>query len=77
MICYVLLGAAVFNLKATTSASVMHSGMGLTRRVEFFEKFLIEEALANNESSIKDTMEELNLARTPLRRMLITWFEYL
>ena len=32
----------------------------------FFEKFLIEEALANNNGCIKDTMEELNLARKTL-----------
>jgi len=64
---YILLGEeAAFNLKATTSANVMQSGMGLTQRVEFFEKFLIEEALANNEGSIKNTMEELNLARKTL-----------
>lgn len=67
---YILLGeTAAFNLKASTNtsnASNMHSGMGLTQRVEFFEKFLIEEALANNEGSIKDTMEELKLARKTL-----------
>ncbi len=64
---YILLGeTASFNLKASTNANNMHSGMGLTQRVEFFEKFLIEEALANNEGSIKDTMEELKLARKTL-----------
>jgi len=64
---YILLGeTAAFNLKASTNTSNMHTGMGLTQRVEFFEKFLIEEALANNEGSIKDTMEELKLARKTL-----------
>jgi two-component system C4-dicarboxylate transport response regulator DctD len=64
---YILLGeTAAFNLKTSTNASNIHSGMGLTQRVEFFEKFLIEEALANNEGSIKDTMEELRLARKTL-----------
>ena len=64
---YILLGeAAAFNFKENTRASSMHSGMGLTQRVEFFEKFLIEEALANNEGCIKDTMEELKLARKTL-----------
>ena len=64
---YILLGeAAAFNLKKNTSANSMHSSMGLTQRVEFFEKFLIEEALASNEGCIKDTMEELNLARKTL-----------
>jgi len=64
---YILLGeTAAFNLKVSTNANNMHSGMGLTQRVEFFEKFLIEEALANNEGSIKDTMEELKLARKTL-----------
>jgi two-component system C4-dicarboxylate transport response regulator DctD len=64
---YILLGeTAAFNLKTSTNTSNIHSGMGLTQRVEFFEKFLIEEALANNEGSIKDTMEELRLARKTL-----------
>lgn len=64
---YILLGeAAAFNLKKNTSANAMHTSMGLTQRVEFFEKFLIEEALANNEGCIKDTMEELSLARKTL-----------
>ena len=64
---YILLGeTAAFNRKTCTNASNIHSGMGLTQRVEFFEKFLIEEALANNEGSIKDTMEELRLARKTL-----------
>lgn len=64
---YILLGeAAAFNFKKNTSANSMLSSMGLTQRVEFFEKFLIEEALASNEGCIKDTMEELNLARKTL-----------
>ncbi len=64
---YVLLGeAAAFNLNTSMCASTMHVSMGLTQRVEFFEKFLIEEALANNEGCIKDTMAELKLARKPL-----------
>ena len=57
---YILLGeTAAFNLKTSTcnSASAMRNGMGLIQRVEFFEKFIIEEALANNEGSIKETME--------------------
>ena len=61
---YILLGeAAAFNFNKNTSSNSMLSSMGLTQRVEFFEKFLIEEALASNEGCIKDTMEELNLAR--------------
>ena len=64
---YILLGeTAAFNFKTNSNASSMNSSMGLTQRVEFFEKFLIEEALANNEGCIKDTMEELNLARKTL-----------
>lgn len=64
---YILLGeAAAFNFKENTKTSLMNNGMGLTKRVEFFEKFLIEEALANNEGCIKDTMEELKLARKTL-----------
>lgn len=63
---YILLGeAAAFNIKSN-SANSMHSSMGLTQRVDFFEKFLIEEALANNAGCIKDTMEELSLARKTL-----------
>jgi two-component system C4-dicarboxylate transport response regulator DctD len=63
---YILLGeAAAFNLKSSSRNSI-HNSMGLTQRVEFFEKFLIEEALANNEGSIKETMEELKLARKTL-----------
>lgn len=64
---YILLGeASAFNLKANSDSPAMHSSMGLTQRVEFFEKFLIEESLANNEGRIKDTMEELSLARKTL-----------
>lgn len=64
---YILLGeAAAFNFNKNTSSNSMLSSMGLTQRVEFFEKFLIEEALASNEGCIKDTMEELNLARKTL-----------
>ena len=64
---YILLGeAAAFNFNKNTSSNSMLSSMGLTQRVEFFEKFLIEEALASNEGCIKDTMEELNLDRKTL-----------
>lgn len=64
---YILLGeAAAFNLNQNTCSNSMHSDMGLTQRVEFFEKFLIEEALASNQGCIKDTMEALNLARKTL-----------
>ena len=64
---YILLGAAAaFNLKNSNNASSMNSNMGLTQRVDFFEKFLIEEALSNNTGCIKDTMEELGLARKTL-----------
>lgn len=64
---YILLGeAAAFNIKKNSNANSVHSSMGLTQRVDFFEKFLIEEALANNNGCIKDTMEELNLARKTL-----------
>ncbi|MFV0509276.1 MAG: helix-turn-helix domain-containing protein, partial [Shewanella algae] len=42
------------------------SGMSLTQRVEFFERLLIEEALAHNKGSIKLTMEQLELPRKTL-----------
>ena len=40
--------------------------MTLPERVECFERSLIEEALAKNNGSIKDTMTELVLARKTL-----------
>jgi len=64
---YILLGEdAAFNQAPSSESSSMHTSMTLTERVEFFERSLIEEALANNEGSIKGTMEELSLARKTL-----------
>lgn len=62
---YVLLGsAAAFNQQGTTDEG--KSSMSLPERVEFFESSLIEEALTNNNGSIKNTMDELMLARKTL-----------
>jgi two-component system C4-dicarboxylate transport response regulator DctD len=62
---YVLLGAAsAFNQRST--ADDENSNMSLLERVEFFESSLIEEALTNNNGSIKNTMNELMLARKTL-----------
>ncbi|MFQ6370384.1 sigma-54-dependent transcriptional regulator [Shewanella sp. YIC-542] len=62
---YVLLGSdAAFG--AMTSGDLLHSGMSLTQRVEFFERLLIEDALSHNKGSIKHTMEQLELPRKTL-----------
>ncbi|PHR83890.1 MAG: DNA-binding response regulator [Colwellia sp.] len=62
---YVLLGAvAAFNQQGATEEE--KSTMSLPERVEFFESSLIEEALTNNNGSIKGTMNELMLARKTL-----------
>ncbi|MBL4900789.1 MAG: sigma-54-dependent Fis family transcriptional regulator [Colwellia sp.] len=62
---YVLLGAvSAFNQQNSTDKE--KSTMSLLERVEFFESSLIEEALTNNNGSIKDTMHELMLARKTL-----------
>lgn len=50
-------------MRAPTQCKVV---WGSLNELNFFEKFLIEEALANNEGCIKDTMEELSLARKTL-----------
>jgi len=64
---YILLGEdAAFSQAHSSENSSMHTSMTLNERVEFFERSLIEEALANNEGSIKKTMEELSLARKTL-----------
>jgi two-component system C4-dicarboxylate transport response regulator DctD len=64
---YVLLGAvAAFNQQGAAVNDDEKSAMSLAERVEFFESSLIEEALTNNNGSIKDTMEELMLARKTL-----------
>ncbi|MCL1073798.1 sigma-54-dependent transcriptional regulator [Shewanella dokdonensis] len=62
---YVLLGSdAAFG--AMSSDELLHSGMSLTQRVEFFERLLIEDALNHNKGSIKHTMEQLELPRKTL-----------
>jgi two-component system C4-dicarboxylate transport response regulator DctD len=62
---YVLLGSdAAFNQQGATEKE--KSTMSLPERVEFFERSLIEEALTNNNGSIKGTMNELMLARKTL-----------
>ena len=64
---YVLLGStAAFNQQGYTDTDEDKTNMSLPERVEFFESSLIEEALTNNNGSIKDTMEELMLARKTL-----------
>jgi len=64
---YVLLGeAAAFYQKNGDEQAVNKTTMSLPERVEFFERSLIEEALANNSGCIKDTMSELMLARKTL-----------
>ena len=64
---YVLLGStAAFNQQGYTDNDEDKTIMSLPERVEFFESSLIEEALTNNNGSIKDTMEELMLARKTL-----------
>ena len=46
---YIILDeTAAFNLTVANNTNAMNSAMGLTQRVEFSEKFLIEEALASN-----------------------------
>jgi len=62
---YVLLGeVAAFNQQNYTNDE--KTTMSLPERVEFFERSLIEEALTNNNGSIKYTMDELMLARKTL-----------
>ncbi|MEL4482363.1 C4-dicarboxylate ABC transporter [Shewanella algae] len=63
---YVLLGAEAAFAGAIGSSDGLQSGMSLTQRVEFFERLLIEEALAHNKGSIKLTMEQLELPRKTL-----------
>ena len=63
---YVLLGAEAAFAGAIGSSDSLQSGMSLTQRVEFFERLLIEEALAHNKGSIKLTMEQLELPRKTL-----------
>ena len=64
---YILLGQdAAFSQTTTGDNKIVQTSMTLTQRVEFFERSLIEEALANNEGSIKDTMDELAIARKTL-----------
>ncbi|WP_345874933.1 sigma-54 dependent transcriptional regulator [Shewanella algae] len=63
---YVLLGAEAAFAGAMGSSDSLQSGMSLTQRVEFFERLLIEEALAHNKGSIKLTMEQLELPRKTL-----------
>ncbi len=64
---YILLGSeATFSQKNSAQNNNIQSELTLTERVEFFERSLIEEALANNKGKIKDTMEELNLPRKTL-----------
>jgi len=63
---FVLLGEyAAFNI-AGNSDDEKKSTMSLLERVEFFERSLIEEALSNNNGSIKGAMDELTLARKTL-----------
>jgi len=45
---------------------IKKSTISLPERVKFFESSLIEEALTNNNGSIKGTMGELMLARKTL-----------
>ncbi|MCW8863278.1 MAG: sigma-54 dependent transcriptional regulator [Colwellia sp.] len=63
---FVLLGEfAAFNEQGS-AGSENTANMSLHERVEFFERSLIEEALNNNNGSIKGTMDELMLARKTL-----------
>lgn len=63
---FVLLGEyAAFNI-AGNNDDEKKSTMSLLERVEFFERSLIEEALSNNNGSIKGAMDELTLARKTL-----------
>ncbi len=63
---FVLLGEfAAFNEQGN-AGNENTSNMSLHERVEFFERSLIEEALNNNNGSIKGTMDELMLARKTL-----------
>jgi two-component system C4-dicarboxylate transport response regulator DctD len=63
---FVLLGEfAAFNEQGSAD-NENKSNMSLHERVEFFERSLIEEALNNNNGSIKGTMDELMLARKTL-----------
>lgn len=63
---FVLLGEyAAFNI-AGNNDDEKKSTMSLLERVEFFERSLIEEALSNNNGSIKGAMDELMLARKTL-----------
>ncbi|MBB1267879.1 sigma-54 dependent transcriptional regulator [Shewanella sp. SR44-3] len=62
---YVLLGAdTAFGIELNQES--VRASMSLSQRVEFFEKLLIEDALANNNGSIKLTMEQLALPRKTL-----------
>ena len=64
---YVLLGETIAFHHATAHECDENMGpMSLPERVECFERSLIEEALAKNNGSIKDTMAELILARKTL-----------
>lgn len=63
---YVLLGAESAFAASMGGSAALHSGMSLMQRVEFFERVLIEDALAHNRGSIKLTMEQLDLPRKTL-----------
>ena len=63
---YVLLGEAMAFHQKIDNDSDQTATMTLPERVECFERSLIEEALAKNNGSIKDTMTELVLARKTL-----------
>ncbi|MBE0505808.1 MAG: sigma-54-dependent Fis family transcriptional regulator [Marinospirillum sp.] len=64
---YVLLGATCdYNLEQLMFGSSSKQPLTLPEQVEMFEKSLIEQALARNKGSIKNTLEDLSLPRKTL-----------
>lgn len=63
---YILMGEEATFEKEDNHTSKINVNAGLTKRVEFFERSLIHEALLSNEGSIKDTMALLSLPRKTL-----------
>lgn len=64
---YVLLGATCdYNLEQLMFGNSSKQPLTLPEQVEMFEKSLIEQALARNKGSIKNTLEDLSLPRKTL-----------
>ncbi len=63
---YVLLGEDAAFETHQDNSTTLHSNMGLSERVGFFEKTLIQDALHTTNGCIKDTMEMLSLPRKTL-----------